>query len=187
MTGPIDNNAVLMGDSTLLESFNLDLRDRQAGKTYVRIGNDGMIGGRFVFETQEGEVVIGDRVLMESATVICRTKIAIADDVIIESGVCLYDHTSHSLDYREREKDIKTVVEDHRHGRRFVQSKDWSVVGAKPIIIQKNAWIGRNVVILKGVTVGEGAVVAPFSVVTRNVEPWTQVGGNPAQPVRSLV
>jgi len=184
--GVIDQITVKMGNSSLLPTFNLDLRDQLQGKSYLSIGNNSVIGGQFVFETQEGEVVVGDRVFMESAMVICRTRITIADDVVIESGVYLYDHTSHSLDYREREKDIRTVVDDHRNGRRFVQSKDWSVVGAKAIQIQRSAWIGRNATILKGVTVGEGAIVAPFSVVIKNVAPRTMVAGNPAEPIKTL-
>lgn len=182
----IDPISVTMGDSFLLPTFTLDLRDQLPGKCYLRIRDNSIIGGRFVFETQAGEVFVGNRVFMESSMIICRTRITIDDDVVIESGVCLYDHTSHSLDYREREKDIRTVVEDHRNGRRFVQSKDWSVIGAKAIHIHHSAWIGRNATILKGVTIGEGAIVNPFSVVINNVAPWTMVAGNPAEPVKEV-
>ncbi len=51
----------------------------------------------------------------------------------------------------------------------------------KPVIIHDNAWIGCRSIILKGVTIGEGAIVAAGSVVTRNVSPFTIVGGVPAQ------
>jgi len=181
------SNPVSMGhNSSLLADFNLDMRDQLSGKTYLKIGNNALVGGQFIFETRDGEVEIGDRVLIEGGMVICRTKVTIADDVVIETGVCLYDHASHSLDYSERQKDIKTVVEDYRCGRSFVQSKNWSVVKAKEINIHSNAWIGRNATILKGVTIGEGAIVAPFSVVFRSVSPWTLVAGNPAVPVRNL-
>lgn len=183
---PENQIAVKMGDSFLLQTYKLDLRNRVHGKTYLSIGNNSIIGGQFIFETKDGNVCVGDRVFMESAIVICKTNITIADDVIIESGVCLYDHTSHSLDYREREKDVRGVVEDHRSGRRFVQSKDWSVVGAKAIQIHRSAWIGRNATVLKGVTVGEGAVVTPYSLVIKNVEPWTVVAGSPAEQTKTL-
>ncbi len=53
-----------------------------------------------------------------------------------------------------------------------------------PIEIHDRAWIGSRVLILKGVTIGEGAVVAAGSVVTRNVPPFTIVGGNPARVIR---
>lgn len=54
------------------------------------------------------------------------------------------------------------------------------------ITIGKNAWIGASAIILPGVTVGENAVVAGGAVVTKDVEPNTVVGGNPAKPLRVL-
>jgi acetyltransferase-like isoleucine patch superfamily enzyme len=65
-------------------------------------------------------------------------------------------------------------------------SKDWSRVAGEPVIIRDKAWIGLNAVVLKGVTIGEGAVVAAASVVTKDVEPWTIVAGNPARVMREL-
>ncbi len=59
------------------------------------------------------------------------------------------------------------------------------VVG-KPIVIERNVWIAANVTIIGGVTVGENAVVAAGSVVTKNVPPNTLVGGNPARVIRSI-
>ncbi len=51
----------------------------------------------------------------------------------------------------------------------------------KPIVIGPRAWVAGWSIILPGVTVGEGAVVGAGSVVTRDVEPWIVVGGNPAK------
>lgn len=48
------------------------------------------------------------------------------------------------------------------------------------IVIKKDAFIGQQSIVLPGVTVGEGAVVAPFSLVVRDVRPWTVVSGAPA-------
>ena len=53
-----------------------------------------------------------------------------------------------------------------------------------PITIHDNVWIGSSAIILKGVTIGEGAVVAAGSVVTRDVEAFNIVGGNPAKLIR---
>ena len=53
-----------------------------------------------------------------------------------------------------------------------------------PVIIEDNAFIFSNALIMPGVTIGEGAIVLAGSVVTKNVEPWTIVGGNPAKKIR---
>jgi acetyltransferase-like isoleucine patch superfamily enzyme len=55
----------------------------------------------------------------------------------------------------------------------------------KPVVIENDVWIGAYCVILPGVTIGEGAVIAAGSVVTRSVEPFTVVGGCPAKVIRT--
>jgi len=56
----------------------------------------------------------------------------------------------------------------------------------KPIVIGDNVWIGSNSVILQGVTIGQWAVVAAGAVVTKDVEPYTVVGGIPAKFIRRV-
>ena len=92
-------------------------------------------------------------------------------------GCTIVDHDSHPIRFSDRQNDVSNW---------YVGVKDWSHVEIEPVVIQDKAWIGLNVVILKGVTIGEGAVVAAASVVTRDVEPWTVVAGNPARPIRQL-
>lgn len=53
-----------------------------------------------------------------------------------------------------------------------------------PVTINDNVFVFSNVLIMPGVTIGEGAVVLAGSVVTKDVEPWTIVGGNPARKIR---
>ena len=53
-----------------------------------------------------------------------------------------------------------------------------------PIIIEEDAWIGSNVTILKGVTIGESAVVGAGSVVTRSLPPYSVCVGNPCYPIK---
>jgi putative colanic acid biosynthesis acetyltransferase WcaF len=53
-----------------------------------------------------------------------------------------------------------------------------------PITVEDGVWIGARAIILPGVTIGEGAVVGAGSVVTKDVEPWTVVGGNPAKVIK---
>lgn len=49
-------------------------------------------------------------------------------------------------------------------------------------VVGNDVWLGRECVILPGVHIGDGAIVAAYSVVTRDVEPYTVVSGNPARP-----
>ena len=56
----------------------------------------------------------------------------------------------------------------------------------KPIIIEDYAWISYGCSILKGVTIGKGAIVGACSVVTKDVPPWTVVAGNPARIIKTL-
>lgn len=55
-----------------------------------------------------------------------------------------------------------------------------------PIKICDNVWLGANVTVLQGVTIGEWAVVAAGAVVTKNVEPYTIVGGVPAKFIKKV-
>ena len=57
---------------------------------------------------------------------------------------------------------------------------------AKGIIVENDVWIGANAIILPGVVLEEGCVVAAGSVVTKNVPAHTIVGGNPAKPIREI-
>lgn len=52
-------------------------------------------------------------------------------------------------------------------------------------VVGNDVWIGRDATIMPGVTIGDGAVVGAHSVVTKDVEPYTIVAGNPARPVRT--
>lgn len=66
--------------------------------------------------------------------------------------------------------------------RNFNRDKDALCKG--PIIIEDDVWIGSNVTILSGVTVARGAIVAAGSVITKNVQEYAIVGGNPAKFIK---
>ena len=51
-------------------------------------------------------------------------------------------------------------------------------------VVGNDVWIGYNAVMMPGVTIGDGAIVAAEAIVTRDVAPYTIVGGNPAAPIR---
>lgn len=64
---------------------------------------------------------------------------------------------------------------------------DLMILKCKPIVIKKRAWIGEGSKIMPGVIIGEHAVVASGSVVTKDVAPYILVGGNPAHFIKSIV
>jgi acetyltransferase-like isoleucine patch superfamily enzyme len=53
-----------------------------------------------------------------------------------------------------------------------------------PITIGCDAWVASRAIVLPGVSIGDGVVVAAGSVVTKNIEAWTVVGGNPARLIK---
>ena len=175
-----------IGNSHFFEMFSINLVKPLSDKRYVTIGDDTILDCLISFESSSGEVIIGDNVFIGRSKLICKSKIEIENNVFMAWGTYVYDHNSHSLDFREREKDIAQQLLDYRNGDFFIENKNWDVVDTKPIKICSNAWIGMNCIILKGVTIGEGAIVGAGSVVTKDVPAWTIVGGNPAVVIRNL-
>ena len=57
---------------------------------------------------------------------------------------------------------------------------------SKPIIIEDDAWLATRCMVLKGVTIGKGAVVAAGAVVTKDVPPYTMVAGVPAKAIKKI-
>lgn len=168
--------------AVLLPTARFDFR---AAGGRVTLGAGSMVGGTFVFESDEGSVEIGARSYVGGGTqMISRTAITVGEDVMIAWGCCLYDHNGHSLDWHQRVDDMATQMRAHHAGQSLTAAKDWSTVATAPIRICDKAWVGFGATILKGVVVGEGAIVAAQAVVTRDVPPWCIVAGNPAVIVR---
>jgi acetyltransferase-like isoleucine patch superfamily enzyme len=71
-------------------------------------------------------------------------------------------------------------------GHPLEPSRRRAVTIGKPIVIERNVWIAAGATIIGGVTVGENAVVAAGSVVTRDVPANALVGGNPARVIRAI-
>lgn len=162
-------------------NFNVDLRNPEKGRQYLITGKLCVLEGNYIFETCAGRVKIGDRVHIGNSTFISFSEINIGDDVTIAWDCLFYDHNSHSTNWNERQHDTVQEYKDLQIGNNPIKNKNWSVVKSAPIKICNKAWIGVGCTILKGVTIGEGAVIAAGSVVTKDVPPWTVVGGNPAK------
>ena len=173
-------------ESYYSQGFTVELRAPEAGHTYLQTGSHCVVEGRFIFEKGSGHIRIGDRVHIGGSTLVSIDGITIGDDVTIAWDCLIYDHDSHSTEWEKRRDDTEREYQNLTNGREAIADKDWSMVRSAPIRSCDKAWIGTGVKILKGVTIGEGAVVGAGSVVTRDVEPWTIVGGNPAKVIRQL-
>ena len=176
-----------IGTGTIMLSRDcLDMRLTPENRKYVTIGERGLIKAQFTFETPQGEVHIGNNTHIGGAHFICRTRIEVGNDVTMAWGITLYDHDSHSTNWEYRQHDNEQCYQDYITTGNNIAHKDWSHVNSAPIVIEDKVWIGMDALILKGVTIGEGSVVAARSVVTKDVPPYSLVAGNPARVVKSL-
>ena len=153
---------------------------RPSGKTGCRlsIGENCIMEGDVFFERDDAKVSIGERTFIGGGSrLVSAESVTVGSDVLISWGCSIVDHNSHSVRFSERSRDVL----DWREGR-----KDWSNVKTGAVVIGDKAWLGFNVIVLKGVTIGEGAIVGAGSVVTKDVAPWVIVGGNPAKVIREI-
>lgn len=141
------------------------------------IGNDCILNCSVDFDHAGGMVTIGDRCFIGASHLVCHTGIEIGNDVIISWGVTIVDHNSHALTWEGRKNDVALW----KNGQ-----KDWSDVKIAPVRIDDKVWIGFGASVLKGVHVGEGAVIGAQAVVTRDVPAYAVVAGNPARVVRQM-
>jgi acetyltransferase-like isoleucine patch superfamily enzyme len=168
----MENGLIRIDESSL---FSLERLTYKAS-SIVSIGQNTQVPGQLIFDRENAKIAIGQRSFI-NATIIAAQEIQIGDDVMISWGATIVDHNSHAVAFSQRANDVI----EWRKG-----NKDWSNVICSPVHIDNKVWIGFNVIILKGVHIGEGAIVGAGSVVTKDVAPWTIVGGNPAKLIREI-
>ena len=174
----VANGNMSVGQNSNIESCKIFHATPITGHVNIEIGSDCLIEGTIVLYTSKSTIKIGDRTFIGTGTTIyCYDEIEIGSDIMFSWGITVIDTNAHSLISAERKNDVI----DWKKGAAF---KDWSQIKHKKIKIENNAWIGFNSSILKGVTIGEGAIVAAGSVVTKDVAPFTIVGGNPAKFIK---
>ena len=167
---------ICIGSEAKLNAASLVVRDPVGCS--LHIGSQTDIEGKLVFEKRDAIIRIGSRTHIGGSTLLdAACEISIGDDVQIAFECLIMDHNSHSVCYSEREPDVL----DWQKGR-----KDWTHVPMAPVRIGNKAWLGARVIVLKGVSIGEGAVVGAGSVVTKDVPDWTIVAGNPSKVIRVL-
>ncbi len=115
------------------------------------------------------EIIIGSDGGISGATIVAANSIELESVVSLGVNVCIYDTDFHSTDPNRRGK-----------------PNDLCTAPNSPIRIDTGAWIGGNVMILKGVHVGEYAIVGAGSIVTKDVASNSIYAGNPAKFIRSI-
>jgi galactoside O-acetyltransferase len=179
------NPNVRIGSSRLDRSFRVNIGVPRKDVA-LEIGDGCILRNTFTFESDGGHIKIGDGVFINGGTkIISRSCVEIGNHVTIAWGCTIYDHDSHSQDYRDRVEDQRSQFADFAAGNMLLH-KNWQGVGTAPICIEEHAWLGFDVVVLKGVTIGRGAIIGARSVVARSVPPWTIVAGNPARVIREI-
>lgn len=145
------------------------------GNGRIEIGDDVHIDGHNAWQVGHkvstgAELVIGDRVYVGYRNNFSIAKsLRIGSDTIMAPSVLIYDNPSHPMSPAARLRNEPFDLED-----------------ASPVVIGCNCWLGTGAIILKGVTIGDGSVVAAASVVTKSVPPNTVVAGNPARVIRTI-
>jgi acetyltransferase-like isoleucine patch superfamily enzyme len=155
----------------------LPWRIKGAARCHLRVGRHCFIRDKIVFERPGARLSVGDRTYLGNGLIAIAQSVEIGSDVMFGWGVTIVDHNSHGVAFSHRRGDTE---------RWLSGEKDWSNVKIAPVFIGDKAWIGFNATILKGVSVGEGSVVAAGAIVTKSLPPWTVAAGNPARVVREL-
>jgi galactoside O-acetyltransferase len=169
----LDPRVTIQADTFLRSYRSLILTEGSS----LSIGEESLIESSISMERPCARVKIGARTFIGNSRLISANSIEIGDDVLISWGCTIIDHDSHSLDWGERNQDVRNWK---------VGKKVWDHVPVGSVTIGDKAWIGFNVIVLKNVTIGEGAVVGAGSIVTRDVPAWSLVVGAPAKVVRRL-
>lgn len=139
-------------------------------KTRFHSGYTNFVGGSqrtAIWVGQKGVLKIGDNVGISNSTIVVESRIEIENEVFIGGGCRIYDNDFHALDKETR-------------------LNDPTVVPSKPIIIKRGAFVGGHSTILKGVTIGESAVIGASSIITKDVPANEVWAGVPAKKIRDL-
>ncbi len=115
---------------------------------------------------KNAKLIIGNNVGISGSTISCDQSIKIGNNVLVGSGVLIMDSDAHPIKSEDRNDPTKVISQE--------------------IIINDNVFIGARSIILKGIKIGEGAIVAAGSIVSSNVAARTIVGGNPAKFIKSI-
>ena len=167
----LDKGAVLLPSARIRNIFGDSER--------IRVGCHSRIRGELMTFGHGGEIRIGQWCYIgEASRIWSAALIELGDRVLVSHSVNIFDSLTHPLHAAARHAQVKQIFE-HGHPQTLVLDEN-------PVRIRNDAWIGAGAMILRGVTVGEGGIVAAGAIVTRDVPAYSIVAGNPAVLVREL-
>ena len=172
-----EDKCIRRGDSRFYLSSIVD--NFSGVKESIIIGNHCHIRGQLLVFPYAGKIEIGDYCYLgEGSRIWSENCVTIGNRVLIAHNVDIHDSNDHPLDYKERHQHYCDILKVG-----FLEKYN---LCSKPIVIEDDAWIGFGAAIMKGVTIGKGAIVAAHAVVTKDVPPYVVVAGNPAQIIKRL-
>lgn len=157
---------------------NAKVINHGANPNSIKLGNGVFIDGTLEVY-KHGQLVIDDYTFLGNSRIFCTTSICIGKGCWIADHVFIMDSNLHPISPKKRLQDAIDFAQG------IFPDTYLEVINA-PVIIKDAVWIGVSSIILKGVTIGEGAIVGAGSVVTKDVPPWTIVAGNPARIIREI-
>lgn len=146
----------------------------------VEIGEHTLISGEIMIFKHGGKIRIGNYCYVgEGSKIWSADKVEIGNRVFISHNVNIHDTNAHPIEAEARHKHFQQIL---------VTGYPADNIGiySSPIFINDDVWIGFNSTILKGVTIGKGAIIGASSVVTKDVPEYTIVAGNPAKFIRNI-
>lgn len=151
--------------------------------TNLRARNNG-----FIFQGKGAEIHVGNGVMLERAVRLSlgdNARVIIGDNTYLGDGTCVLAVDEIKIGAGCAISWHVVIMDTSSHPVGQIGEKLETKIA--PVVIGDHVWIGSRAVILKGVQVGEGAIIANNSVVTRNVPPRTMVAGNPAKVIKENV
>ncbi len=160
------------------------IRNESGNPQAIQIGHHVRLTGDISCK-RGGNVTIGNYcVLQDNSSINCVSSVTIGDFTGIAHSCLITDNNTHALGIENWIRHRITVAPG---GKGYPgMGNGWELSETKPVVIGNGVWIGAKSSILKGVTIGDCAVVAQGSVVTKDVPPYAVVGGNPAKIIKTF-
>jgi acetyltransferase-like isoleucine patch superfamily enzyme len=152
----------------------------QKDRSKIVIGAGTIVRGELLIFGNGGKIKIGKNAYVgEFSRIWSAEEISIGDNVLISHNVNICDTNSHEIDHTLRATNYQKML-------KYGHPKEKGEIKTKAVKIGNDAWIGFNCIILKGVTIGDGAIISAGSVVSSDVPAFCVVSGNPAVIIKQL-